>query len=109
MRKYLFDLLNGIVILLGICALADKFDDNLNKVFLGVAAVLGAVYLIMSIVLFCFCPVKFDWHLLMGNYILKVLAMVLYTPFVLTAAYSCLGDDQESDWATYFGNIIEME
>ena len=108
MRKYLFDLLNGIVILLGICALADKFDDNLNKVFLGVAAVLGAVYLIMSIVLFCFCPVKFDWHLLKGNYILKVLALVLYTPFVLTAAYSCLGDDQTPK-ALIFDEILYQE
>lgn len=107
MKKYLLDILNGIVIVLGACALADVFDDHLNKVFLGIAAGFGAVYLFISILLFFICPVKFDWHLVRGNYILKVLAFVLYTPFVMTGAY-CLWSEERSPMAlTYEENLYK--
>lgn len=33
MKKYLLDILNGIVIVLGACALADVFDDHLIRCF----------------------------------------------------------------------------
>lgn len=107
MKKYLLDILNGILIVLGACALADVFDDNFNKVLLGVAAGFGAAYLVISILLFIVCPVKFDWHLVRGNYILKVLAFVLYTPFVMTGAYSFWGEEKSPMALTYEENLYK--
>ena len=107
MKKYLLDILNGIVIVLGACALADVFDDHWNKVFWGVAAGCGAVYLFISILLFFICPVKFDWHLVRGNYILKVLAFVLYTPFVMTGAYYFLVEEKSPMALTYEENLYK--
>ena len=106
MKKYLLDILNGFVIVLGACALAGVFDDNLNKVFLGVAAGLGAVYLFISIFLFFGWSVKFDWHLVRGNYILKVLAFVLYTPFVMTGAYYLWSKEKSPMALTYDEYLI---
>ena len=107
MKKYLLDILNGIVIVLGACALADVFDDHWNNVFWGVAAGCGAVYLFISILLFFICPVKFDWHLVRGNYILKVLAFVLYTPFVMTGAYYFLVEEKSPMALTYEENLYK--
>ena len=97
MKKYLYDIANGVVILLGAAALAGMLPDINSNVFMFccVGAV-GIIYLFYSVCLLLFDRVTFDWYLLRENYILKVIALVLYTPFVLALLYQWKAEEKTS-------------
>lgn len=57
-------------------------SDFLN-VIVKVAAAIGSIYVIYVIYLL-FCGPKFDWHLLHGGFMRKVICFVLLMPFMLT-------------------------
>ena len=107
MKKYWLDFLNIVVILLGACALAEKFDGCWNGRILCWVGVYGVIYILYSLYLLICNRVKFDWYLLRENYILKVIALVLYTPFVLSLSYHCLGEDQTSKALIFDENLYK--
>ena len=89
MKKYWLDILNVIVILAGVLALSNCFScSKVNDGILSLVGWCGILFIILSIILFWILRVKFDWFLLKGNYIFKVIALVLYTPFVLSFIYT---------------------
>lgn len=74
-------------------------------------AFLGAYYVGFPIYLFCRKRVEFDWHLIYGHYLRKVVALVLLMPSVITAAFmfvslfpSC---DVEAKDLVYDENLYE--
>ena len=107
MKKYWLDFLNIVVILLGACALAEKFDGCWNGRILCWVGVYGVIYILYSLYLLICNRVKFDWYLLRENYILKVIALVLYTPFVLSLSYHCFGEDQTSKALIFDENLYK--
>lgn len=107
MKKYAFDIFNGIVILLGICALAECFEGCWNDCILNGVGIYGIYYLLYSGYLLVIQRVKFDWNLLQGNYICKVIALVLLTPFVLALSYQWRGLDDAKKALIYEENLYE--
>ena len=107
MKKYWLDFLNIVVILLGACALAEKFDGCWNGKILCGVGVYGVIYILYSLYLLICNRVKFDWYLLRENYILKVIALVLFTPFVLAFFYRGFGEDQTSKALIFDENLYK--
>ena len=105
--KYLHDIVNVGVIILGALALAGVFCDKWNRGILVGVSVLGSLYLVYSFCLLAFNRIKFDWYLLRENYIWKVIALVLYTPFAVTALYILIGEDQTSKALIFDENLYK--
>ena len=57
-----------------------------------VAGVIGVLYLIVPIWNFFFNRPRFDWYIVKGNYLLKVVALVLLFPSVVTSGILLLGN-----------------
>ncbi len=110
MKKYWYNILNFIAILIGAGIwVASFYKSHLNETLLNVVAFCGGLYVFYSIYLFLLNRVKFDWHLLKGNYIFKVLALVLYIPFVLTSLYNCFGQNNSPKTLVYEGNLYKPD
>ena len=107
MKKYLFDILNGIVIILGACALAERFDGCWNGKILCGVGIYGFIYILYSLYLLIGNRVKFDWYLLRENYILKVIAFVLFTPFFLSFIYQWKAEEQISKALIFDENLYK--
>lgn len=63
-------------------------ESSVNKLFALVAGILGFVYAIVAVVLCLGSRTRFDWRIVNGNYILKVVAVVLLVPFSLSLLVS---------------------
>ena len=108
MKKYLHDIANGAVISLGASALAEMFPDAAsNECILCWVGIVGILYLIYSLYLLLFDRVTFDWYLLRENYIWKVIALVLYTPFVLALLYQWKAEEQTSKALIFEENLYK--
>lgn len=74
------------VILMGVLAMVLSLSELLPgvcKILSAVAGITGIAYILYGLVLFLLARPRFDWHLINGNYICKVLIVVLLTPFSL--------------------------
>ena len=110
MKKYWYVILNSIAILVGVCIwVASFYKSHLNETLLNVVAFCGFLYVFYSLYLFFLNRVKFDWHLLKGNYIFKVLALVLYIPIVLAVCYNCFGQNNSPKTLVYEGNLYKPD
>lgn len=110
MKKYWYNILNFIAILVGAGIWVSSFyNSHLNQTLLNAVAFCGGLYVLYSIYLFFLNRVKFDWHLLKGNYIFKVLALVLYIPFVLTCCYNYIGKDNSPKTLVYEDNLYKPD
>ena len=108
MKKYLHDIANGAVISLGASALAGMFPDAVsNECILCWVGIVGILYLLYSLYLLLFDRVTFDWYLLRENYIWKVIALVLYTPFVLALLYQWKAEEQTSKALIFEENLYK--
>lgn len=107
MKKYLLDILNGILILLGACALAERFDGCWNGNILCGVGVYGFIYILYSLYLLFCNRVKFDWYLLRENYILKVIALVLFTPFFLSFIYHWKAEEKTAKALIFDENLYK--
>ena len=73
-------------ILAGALAIIFSFcckNEDLMNMMIPVASAFGAAYLIYILRLWVFRP-KFDWHLLHGHFIRKVIILALFMPSILT-------------------------
>ena len=110
MKKYWYDILNSIAILIGAGIwVASFYKSHLNETLLNVVAFCGFLYVFYSLYLFFLNRVKFDWHLLKGNYIFKVLALVLYIPFVLAVCYNYFGKNNSPMTLVYEDNLYKPD
>lgn len=66
-----------------ICAFSNLGGAWLD-VLISVTGVLGALYALYAIYMFVFQRVRFDWHLINGNFLRKVVSLTLLMPFTLT-------------------------
>ena len=108
MKKYLHDIVNGVVIAFGVIALSGVvFEADWNNRILFCVGVVGVLYILYSIYLLFGNRVKFDWYLLRENYILKVIALVLYTPFVLTFFYQWKAEEKISKALIFEENLYK--
>lgn len=80
-----------VVVIIGIATLILAFarpESRACMILSSLAGVLGFIYVIFFILL-CLCSrARFDWHLVNGNYILKVIAIVILVPFSLSILVS---------------------
>ena len=86
--SYYIDL--GVIILAVltlICNLLPTKCGCLNYVLCFISGGVGLVYLFSACHIFIFHRPKFDWHLLNGNYLAKVVALVLLFPSILTSFF----------------------
>ena len=108
MKKYLHDIVNGVVIAFGVIALSGVvFEADWNNRILFCVGVVGVLYILYSIYLLFGNRVKFDCYLLRENYILKVIALVLYTPFVLTFFYQRKAEEKISKALIFEENLYK--
>lgn len=103
MRKfwyYLKQTIDYAAVTVAIAALAMAFlcPEESCKVWLAAAGIVGTAYLASGIALFLFLRVKFDWNLVNGNYILKVVALVLLVPFSINLLVSSCESLQVEDF-----------
>ncbi len=77
-----------------------------------VPAILGIYYVGFPIYLFWKRKVEFDWHLIYGHYLRKVVALVLLIPSLITTAFMCLnlipGRDLEAKDLVYDENLYSQ-
>lgn len=98
------------VVIFGIAALILSFDrpESTACMICSLSAgVLGFIYVIIAIVRFLGDRARFDWHLVNGNYILKVIAVVLLVPFSLSLIVS--NCHLRSEALVYDGNLYQQQ
>lgn len=94
-----------IVVIIGISAMVLSFarpECCVTVVLTVIAGILGFLCTIIVIVLGLFSRARFDWHLVNGNYILKVIAIVLLMPFSLSLV---VGDKVQAEDLVYEENL----
>ena len=84
--KRLNHIIDWLILALCICGYSIEFSrPNFSwEMFLGV---LACVYCIYSMVVLLLLPIKFDWILAKGKFLLKVLNFVLLVPFMLNFGF----------------------
>ncbi len=86
-----------IALSIGILSILHLFlHDNSLSIFeeiflLWLPASIGVIYLLYAIYLWFFKKAAFDWHLLHGNFLRKVICMVILVPFILMAIMNMFG------------------
>lgn len=65
------------------CAPQDKFH-TLSSGLCFLCGLLGAIYIGYALYLWCWRRIDFDWHLINGHFLRKVVCLVLLMPFTLT-------------------------
>ena len=70
-----------------ICNLTPTKYECLNNALCIFAGTIGFYYFATSVYLFFFNRPKFDWHLVKGNYLAKVVAFVLLFPSIIASCF----------------------
>lgn len=84
----LLDILAIIIALSAlICNLTPTKHEFLNNTLCIIAGAIGFYYFATSVFIFFFNRPKFDWHLVNGNYIGKVVALVLLFPSIIASCF----------------------
>ncbi len=81
-KKYI----DYIAILVGVLTIALSVFGFDCEPLIGLAGLGGGAYIIYAIYLYV-CRPKFDWHLIYGHFLLKVIAFVLLVPSFITLGY----------------------
>ena len=94
MRKYISWFCDIIAIAIGVVAFWVLFvtpdqSEYLDILTKSAAAICLICYLAPALILYIFCRPQFDWHLLHGRLLLKILCFVLLMPFLLTEIVEC--------------------
>lgn len=87
MRKYINDIVDWLVIVIGSATLVVALlggNDNLLIAPIVVSSIFVLCYIARAFVLFIFRRPLFDWHLINGNFLRKVCCLILLMPFALT-------------------------
>lgn len=94
MRK----ILDWIAIPVGMCAMFLAFVrpesscmEVIYKALMLLSAALGLLYLMMALFLWFFRRVDFDWYLVHGDFLRKIICLVLLLPFTLTVFVGLAG------------------
>ena len=84
----LLDILAIIIALSAlICNLTPTQHECLNNTLCIIAGTIGFYYFATSVYIFFFNRPKFDWHLVNGNYLAKVVALVLLFPSIIASCF----------------------
>ena len=84
----LLDILAIIIALSAlICNLTPTKHECLNNTLCIIAGTIGFYYFATSVYIFFFNRPKFDWHLVNGNYLAKVVALVLLFPSIIASCF----------------------
>lgn len=84
----LLDILPIIIALSAlICNLTPTKHECLNNTLCIIAGTIGFYYFATSVYIFFFNRPKFDWHLVNGNYLAKVVALVLLFPSIIASCF----------------------
>ncbi len=87
--RNIWDIIDYSVIVLAIltliCNLIPTKCERFNYTLCFTAGLIGSCYLIASISIFICNRPKFDWHLVNGNYLAKVVALVLLFPSIIAS------------------------
>lgn len=87
-RWCLLDILAIIIALSAlICNLTPTKHECLNNTLCIIAGTIGFYYFATSVYIFFFNRPKFDWHLVNGNYLAKVVALVLLFPSIIASCF----------------------
>ena len=83
-----------------ICNLTPTKYECINNFLCIFAGTIGFCYFAISVYIFLFNRPKFDWHLVNGNYLAKVVALVLLFPSIIASCFllynSCHKDSKYS-------------
>ncbi len=84
----LLDILAIIIALSAlICNLTPTKHECVNDTLCKFAGAIGFFYFAISVIIFFFNRPKFDWHLVNGNYLAKVVALVLLFPSTIASCF----------------------
>ena len=84
----LLDILAIIIALSAlICNLTPTKHECINDTLCIFAGAIGFFYFAISVIIFFFNRPKFDWHLVNGNYLAKVVALVLLFPSIIASCF----------------------
>lgn len=84
----LLDILAIIIALSAlICNLTPTKHECVNNTLCIIAGSIGFYYFATSVYIFFFNRPKFDWHLVNGNYLAKVVALVLLFPSIIASCF----------------------
>ena len=87
-RWCLLDILAIIIALCAlICNLTPTKHECLNNTLCIIAGTIGFYYFATPVYIFFFNRPKFDWHLVNGNYLAKVVALVLLFPSIIASCF----------------------
>ena len=87
-RWCLLDILAIIIALSAlICNLTPTKHECLNNTLCIIAGTIGFYYFATPVYIFFFNRPKFDWHLVNGNYLAKVVALVLLFPSIIASCF----------------------
>ncbi|MBR5848957.1 MAG: hypothetical protein IKY69_05770, partial [Bacteroidaceae bacterium] len=90
MRKVLSFFCDIAAIIVGVMAFKELFitpeSETLAILTKSAAVICSVFYLVPAVILYLFCRPQFDWHLLHGNFLRKVICVVLLMPFLLSTA-----------------------
>ena len=101
-----------IVVIFGLLTLILCFvkpDSTITGVFSILAGIAGFIYVILAIILFFGSRARFDWRLVNGNYILKVVALVILTPFWLSLLMGVVDNRLISEDMLYESNLYQTK
>lgn len=86
----LLDILAIIIALSAlVCNLIPAKHECLNNTLCIIAGAIGFYYFATSVLILIFNRPKFDWHLVNGNYLGKVVALVLLFPSIIASCFLC--------------------
>lgn len=77
----------GFAILTLVCNFFPTKYEHLNYFLCLIAGAIGVRYIVTPIWMLFFNRPKFDWHLVNGNYLAKVVALVLLFPSIITSGF----------------------
>ena len=82
----IFAICSGLIALVFTVTASDGegWAGTAGNIFCMISGILGACYLLYAVILFFFMRIEFDWKLIHGNFLRKVICLVVLLPFTLT-------------------------
>lgn len=101
-----------LVVIFGITTLILSFacpESKLSALCSLLAGGLGFIYAIFAVFLCLGSRARFDWHLVNGNYILKVVAVAVLTPFSLSILVSNSPNSLQAEDLVFDCNLYQQQ
>lgn len=96
MYRFLKRYIDWIFIVIGCVAMALMFlrpNDCISSALLYITGITGCIYLCYAAYMWFFKRVDFDWHLINGHFLRKVIFVVISLPFTITFFMALSGAD----------------